>query len=113
MKTYFISGIDTDIGKTVAVGMLARHLRNSGVRVVTVKLVQTGNNGFSEDLEKHRKLMGIDPLPEDREGLTAPAIFRFPASPHLAAKLENRTLDLNAIRAAVRELENRFDVVLL
>ncbi len=113
MSTYFISGIDTDIGKTIAVGMLARHLVKAGVRVITAKLVQTGNVGFSEDLEKHREMMEAAPFPEDLEGLTAPAIFRFPASPHLAAKLENRTLDLDHIRAAAAELEKRFEVVLL
>ena len=40
MNVYFVSGIDTDIGKTVAVGMMARDLHRRGVRVITMKLVQ-------------------------------------------------------------------------
>ena len=80
---------------------------------ITMKLVQTGNDGFSEDLDKHRAMMGVPPFPEDKAGLTAPQIFRFPASPHLAALLEKRELDLDAIRRAVTEVSKRYDVVLL
>ena len=51
-KVYFISGIDTGIGKTIATGLMARALAARGVDVITVKLVQTGNDGFSEDLAR-------------------------------------------------------------
>lgn len=84
----FVSGIDTGVGKTVVTGLMARSLLRRGVHVATVKPVQTGNVGFSEDLEEHRRLMGKS-LPEDAQGLTAPQIFAFPASPHLAAARTN------------------------
>ncbi|MFC3903100.1 dethiobiotin synthase [Acinetobacter marinus] len=110
---YFISGIDTDIGKTVATGMLARQLLDQGVSIITQKLVQTGNDGFSEDIAKHRQLMQKDDFPEDGEGLTAPQIFKYPASPHLATRLENTHLDLEKITSATQVLAERYDVVLL
>lgn len=113
MSIYFVSGIDTGIGKSVATGMMARYLHGRGVRVITMKLVQTGNDGFSEDLDAHRAMMGVPPFPEDEAGLTAPQIFHFPASPHLAAQLEERKLDLNAIRHAVSEVSKRYEIVLL
>ncbi len=113
MSVYFISGIDTGIGKSVAVGMMARDLHARGKRVITMKLVQTGNDGFSEDLDKHRAMMSVPRFPEDEAGLTAPQIFRFPSSPHLAAKLEGRKLDLDTIRRAVAEVSNRYEFVLL
>ncbi len=109
---YFVTGIGTDVGKTIATGLLARYLRNTGVKVITAKLVQTGNIGRSDDLERHRRIMGVTSFPEDQEGLTAPQIFRFPSSPHLAAKLENRSVDLTEIRNAVNTLAERYDVVL-
>jgi dethiobiotin synthetase len=110
---YFVSGIDTDAGKTVAVGLMARYLMKQGVRVITAKLVQTGNDGFSEDLLKHRAMMGVGPFEEDKEGLTAPQIFKFASSPHLAAKLENRIVDVDKIRTSMRLLAARYDVVLV
>lgn len=113
-RVYFISGIDTDAGKTVAVGLAARYLLSKGVDAITVKLVQTGNPpGFSEDRAKHREMMGGVSFPEDAAGLTAPQIFRFPSSPHLAAALERRELDLNAIRNAVRQVSAAHDVTLV
>ena len=113
MSIYFVSGIDTGIGKTIAVGMMARYLVHKGVNAVTVKLVQTGNDGFSEDLDRHRELMGTGKLAVDEAGLTAPAIFHFPSSPHLAAKLEHRELDLGKIESSIAELDKQFDVVLV
>ncbi|MCQ2402155.1 MAG: dethiobiotin synthase [Lentisphaeria bacterium] len=111
--TYFISGIDTGVGKSVATGMMARHLQLAGRRVITVKLVQTGCHGYSEDLDLHRRLMGIPPLPEDESRLTAPQIFDYPASPHLAAALEGKTVDLKAISRAVETVEKLYDATLV
>ena len=108
---FFVSGIDTGVGKTVATGLMARHLLGRGVKTATVKLVQTGNVGYSEDRDEHRRLMGR-PLPEDETCLTAPQIFAFPGSPHLAAKLENRTVEVEKLRNACRELSRRYDAVL-
>ncbi len=110
-RIVFVSGIDTGVGKTVAVGLMARWLLKRGVNVATVKLVQTGNRGYSEDLELHRNFMGKK-LPEDALGLTAPQIFAFPSSPHLAAAREGRTVDVESIRSACRTLAGRYDIVL-
>ena len=49
---YFVSGIDTEIGKTYATGYLAKLWTEQGQRVITQKLVQTGNVDSSEDIEK-------------------------------------------------------------
>lgn len=112
-RVYFVSGIDTGIGKTVAVGMMCRELQRAGRSWISVKMVQTGCDGFSEDLDAHRAMAGVGRFPEDDEGLTAPQIFRFPSSPLLAAKLEGRTVDLGRIAASVEECARRRDVVLV
>lgn len=109
----FVSGIDTGIGKTVATGLLSRFLRARGVDHCTVKMVQTGCDGFSEDLDAHRAIAGLPRLPEDEEGLTAPQIFRFPASPALAARLEGRAVDLGAIDRAVAACARRRRAVIV
>ena len=110
---YFISGIDTGVGKTVVTGLLARWLRASGRDVITVKMVQTGNTGFSEDLDAHRALAGMPRFAEDDLGLTAPQIFAFPSSPELAARLEGRTVDLEKIAHAVATCAAAHEVVLV
>ncbi|MEF9994856.1 MAG: dethiobiotin synthase, partial [Acinetobacter sp.] len=62
---YFVSGIDTEIGKTYATGYLAKRWTAQGQRVITQKLVQTGNVDVSEDIAKHREIMGTGWFPED------------------------------------------------
>ncbi len=110
---HFISGIDTDAGKSIATGWLAQRLQSQGIRVITQKLVQTGNISTSEDIARHRAMMGGITLPEDKEGLTATEIFSYPCSPHLAAKIDGRAIDLDRITAATQRLNARYDEVLL
>lgn len=112
-NVYFISGIDTDAGKSYATGFLAREWNKNGKRTVTQKLIQTGNVGHSEDIDLHRRIMGISFTQEDREGLTMPEIFSYPASPHLASRLDNRPIDFAKIKQATEELSKRYDYVLL
>ena len=109
----FVTGIGTGVGKSVVTGELARRLREAGRDVITVKLVQTGNVGRSEDLELHRRMMGGVRFPEDDAGLTAPQIFAFPASAELAARLEGRRVDLRRIVRSVNACVRRHEIVLV
>lgn len=110
---FYVSGIDTDAGKTYCTAWLAQLLQRSGLRVITQKLVQTGNVGHSEDIDLHRRIMGTGFLPEDKEGLTAPEIYSYPCSPHLAARIDQRPIDLDKIGQATDELGRRYDIVLV
>lgn len=112
-NVYFVSGIDTDAGKSYATGFLAREWNKDGKRTITQKLIQTGNVGHSEDIDLHRRIMEIPFTQEDREGLTMPEIFSYPASPHLASRLDNRPIDFVRIKHATQELSERYDRVLL
>lgn len=78
---YFISGIDTDAGKSYCTAWYARELIQRGLRVITQKFIQTGNTGHSEDIDLHRRLTGTGYLPEDKEGLTCPRYSPTPAPP--------------------------------
>lgn len=112
-NVFFVSGIDTDAGKSYATGVIARMLMNKGESVITQKLIQTGNIGYSEDIDLHRKIMNIDHTKEDKLGLTMPEIFSYPASPHLASRIDNRAIDFEKIEKATLELSKRYDTVLL
>lgn len=112
-EVYCITGIDTDIGKTVATGLIAKGLHESGVKVITQKAVQTGCVELSEDIEKHRQIMGCSLFWEDKEGLTCSYLFSTPCSPHLAARIEGDEIDVAKITDATKQLQSRFDVVLL
>ncbi len=110
---YFVSGIDTDIGKTVATGVLAKQLLQQDKSVITQKPVQTGCQDIAEDIAVHRKIMGIPMQEADKQRLTMPEIFSYPASPHLAARLDGRALDLDKIRNATQQLAAQYEIVLV
>lgn len=110
---YFVSGIDTDAGKSYCTAWYAAQLMKEGKRTITQKFIQTGNVGHSEDIDLHRRLMGTGYLPEDREGLTMPEIFSYPASPDLASRIDQRPIDFDKIEQATQELARRYEVVLV
>lgn len=109
----FVTGIDTDAGKSYATGWMARLIAQQGETVITQKFVQTGNQEFSEDIEVHRRLMGTGTLAADRLHITAPEIFSYPCSPHLAARIDGREINFARIDEATDTLASQFDHVLL
>lgn len=112
-RVIFISGIGTNIGKSYATGWLANHFIAMGKSVITIKMIQTGNVGFSEDIEIHRKLMNIPLTEDDLNYTTAPIIMSYPASPHLAAKIDNVEIDLNMIDKSISILKEKYDIILM
>jgi len=112
-KTIFVSGIDTDTGKTIATGLIALYFKKLGYKVITQKIVQTGCNKISEDIIKHREIMDEKLNDFDLQSITCPYIFNFPASPHLSSKLENKEINPNKILKATKELEKHFDYVII
>lgn len=109
----FITGIDTDAGKSYATGWLAARMMETGIDVITQKFVQTGNVDSSEDIEVHRRIMGTGMLPEDLDHTTAPVIFTYPASADLAARIDGRELDFDLISQCTLKLSDRHGHVLV
>lgn len=109
----FVSGIDTDAGKSYATGYIAREWNRQGRRTITQKFIQTGNRDTSEDIETHRRIMGCGLLDVDRQRLTMPEIFTYPCSPHLASEIDKRPIDFTKIEAAADRLAQAYDTVLI
>lgn len=109
----FVTGTGTDVGKSWATGWLAREISRTGRKTITQKLVQTGNHDYSEDIDVHRKVMGIPMQPVDTDHTTAPIIFSYPASPHLAARIDGRELRLEIADKSTEKLKSLYDTVLI
>ena len=121
MSVLFVSGIDTDIGKTYVTGLLAKALMQQGKNVITQKLVQTGvavdecsgEMSIADDIIMHRQLMSLPLQPCDLDFTTCPYRYEKPASPHLSARLSKKTLNIEMITEATHCLQANYDVVLL
>lgn len=86
MKSYFITGTDTDVGKTWIIAGLARAFRNMGINIGIMKPFAAGTlqkTGFkSKDIEILSRAAKVN----DPENLVNPQFFPIPASPYTAMK---------------------------
>ena len=101
-----ITGTDTGVGKTVLTAWLAAHLRARGASVAALKPVCSGGRGDARAL--HQALGGALTLDEIN-----PWHFRAPLAPLLAARKEQRKIQLPEVLAHVRSIARRFDIVLV
>lgn len=108
-----MTGIGTDVGKTYATGWLASRLAADGRNVITQKLIQTGCREYADDILTHRRIMGIPMQPRDLDHTTAPLILSYPASPHLAARIDGREIDFGIAARATETLLGEYDTVLI
>lgn len=109
----FLSGIGTDIGKSYATAWYALYLRKQGRNVITQKFIQTGCEEESVDILIHRKLMKLPMQTVDKLHVTAPIILSYPASPHLAAILDQTEIDLGKAKEATELLLKQYDTVII
>lgn len=114
-KAILITGTDTGAGKTYAACLLGRRLARHGISVRPLKPVESGC------------LPGSDgrPHPSDAEALrdaVAPGLplsevclypLSAPLSPHVAARLDGKTLDPDRIREAVTAAADAAEIVLV
>lgn len=113
MTTLFITGIDTDIGKSIACGALAKKLIEAGHHLFTQKLVETGCiNAQSADLATHKNIVGKT-FNTGEFDQHCPYTFSFAASPHLAAEREGKTIDSSYLAKQIQALENQCDHLLV
>ena len=104
--TFFITGTNTGVGKTVLTALLTRHLRERGVNAVALKPVCSGGRADARAL--HAASDGALTLDE-----VNPWHFRAPVAPLLAARRERRRVALADVFAHVRAMQKRFDVLLV
>ncbi len=107
MKGFFVTGTDTEIGKTWSSVALIHALRERGLRVNAIKPVAAGEDNPSDaSLLAGACGHAIDPA------LLNPFAFREPVSPHLAAQLESRHVELQPIVEAARRLAGDADLLI-
>ena len=108
MRGIFITGTDTDVGKTIITAGLLRFLRGQSIDAVSMKPVQTGaepaNGGLTApDLTIHHDVAGIDSEVESLE-LMAPYLYEPACSPHLAGRMAGYYPDLEHIELCAKAL---------
>ncbi|MEA2495870.1 MAG: dethiobiotin synthetase [Thermoleophilaceae bacterium] len=104
MRGVFITGTDTEVGKTVLAAAICAAAAAKGIRVAAFKPVVTGidepTTGWPRDHELLAQVANAGQSPED----VSPHRYGPAVSPHLAAELENVELDAEQL---VQEAEGQ------
>ncbi len=109
MRGLFVTGTDTGVGKTVVAAALAATLRAEGWDVGVWKPVQSGHplHHPKGDAARLLRLAGVDDPPEAVCALALAA----PLAPQVAARLEGRAVDPEALLAHGQALARRHALV--
>jgi dethiobiotin synthetase len=102
----FITGTDTNAGKTFVTALLTRALRARGFETIALKPLCSGERSDVEILQAASDhCLSLDE--------TNPIWLREPAAPLVAARLENRTLSLDPLVAWFRNLSHKHQSLLV
>ena len=112
MSSFFITGTDTDAGKTVLTALLLAALHQRGYNALPMKPAQSGCTNNIPDLDYALALSGIQ-ADSTLKALLAPACYTSACSPHLAAEMENRHLTLQQLVDAYHALRPQAETLLV
>src|SRR5260370_37480430 len=110
----FVTGTDTEIGKTLVSCALLRGFTRAGLRAAAMKPIAAG--AFERDGQWHNEdadqldAAASAPLPP---GIRTPYLLKEPAAPHIAAAREGVALDIARIVGCHAEAMTRADVVVV
>jgi dethiobiotin synthetase len=112
---FFVTGTDTEVGKTLVSGALILKLREQGINTIGFKPVVAGTyqdaNGktLNEDLETLRiaSNLSVDQLS------LCPYVLNQPAAPHLVAKEQDLQLEMGVINQAFQKIQKEAECVVV
>lgn len=110
----FITGTDTEIGKTTLSSVIIRALVAKGFRTAAMKPVAAGAvsvDGIlhNEDVDALVSAANV-PLPTE---LVCPYLLRTPISPNLSAMQDGREIDVSHIVDCYRKIQQKADAVVV
>lgn len=114
----FVTGTDTEIGKTLISSAIAHALAQAGVRVAAMKPVAAGATAVmsssgevwhNDDADQLAQAANVV-LPME---LAVPYLLREPAAPHIVAKQENVRIDPAHIHACYQQVAAQADAVVV
>ena len=111
---YFVTGTDTEVGKTLVSSALLLHLRKQHARVVGMKPVAAGTVPMphGDDNEDAVAMRACGSIRVPRE-LDNPYCLPLPMSPHLAARAAGVRIELPLLVERYRQLAAQADAVVV
>lgn len=107
MSGFFITGTDTEIGKTYVTCLLLRDLRARGFRVSGYKPLACGDRGDA------LAMVEATGLPASAAERVNPVYLRAATAPYIAAELERRRIQPGVLTDGYRALAAEYEPVLV
>lgn len=105
-KGVFITGTDTEIGKTFVAGLVVKELKRKGINPGVMKPFASGSREDALYLKKIAKV-------NDSLETINPVFFRKPLAPYVAAQLSKKRIYLNKVWNAYKILKNKYDFLVI
>jgi len=110
---FFVTGTDTEVGKTLVAGALIIKLQSMGIKAIGYKPVVAGMHMFegnliNEDIET-LLIASQTVLPELKASDICPYFLKDAAAPHLVAKKEGVTLNMAIMIEQYKLLQEKTD----
>ncbi len=102
----FVTGTDTEIGKTFIAGGIAALLKEAGKNVGVMKPISTGGIADAEYLRYSAQV-------DDPIELINPITLRYPLAPSVSANLEGKQVDLSVVTEAYTTLKQKYDYMIV
>lgn len=112
VRSIFVTGTDTGVGKTIVAASIAKNMREAGEDVLVMKPYASGIVPGNEEQSDSALLAAAAGMPFDLEKIS-PARFELPLAPASAARREQKSIDHAAVLAATRAAttEGRFSII--
>jgi dethiobiotin synthetase len=111
MNGLFVTGTDTDIGKTALSALLLAELRRRDINAAPMKPAQTGCEDGVPDLDYSLSMAAMEVSEEDYTNMS-PYRFEPACSPHLAAEMAGTEIDIAEMVIAARTLASDYEFVI-
>lgn len=114
MAAFFITGTDTDCGKTLLTLGLMQAFQQSGLQVNAMKPVAAGVTQYKGlQLNQDAVMLQQQSSVEPEYQLLNPYLFEPAIAPHIAAAEDNVVIDMESIRQAFQSLRSQAEVTLV
>ncbi len=113
-KGWFVTGTDTGVGKTAVACMIAAALRARGLDVGVMKPIATGGTRTASGMvsEDAEALIWASQS-RDEYSLINPVCYETPVAPSVAARAEQRPVDLQGVWRAFETLRARHPIMIV
>jgi len=113
MTSLFVTGTDTDVGKTCVTAGIVSYLSKMNVNVGVMKPFASGYKATVDSVSEDVEILMKYSQAHDSIDLVNPYYFEIPTSPYDASKQLNLEIDISRIIESYKQLASIHDVVIV